>query len=1382
MTHIVLRTCTEIREEDSRHPSEGSSLPLEDFREKDAYVLLGAPGAGKTTSFEKEKAECPGGHCVTARDFTTLDGNMPEWRDKTLFVDGLDETRAGSTDGRTPLDNIRANLDRLGRPRFRLSCREADWFGANDRDHLKTVSRDGSITVLRLDPLSGDDIREILRMQSGIGDPDTFIAKASEKGIDGLLANPQSLGMLAAAVTGGVWPETRMGTFELSCRTLFYEHNNEHQIAKLGSVDISHLMNAAGRLCTVQLLTGATGYTPTGDGSEQGYPGLEKITGENREIFCDVLGTKLFEAPSEGRVTPVHRQIAEFLAARYLAVLIESGLPVTRVLAMMTGHDGVVVSELRGLSAWLAAHSKPSRAEIIARDPIGTVLYGDVREFSTDEKRQVLECLEREAKRNPWFVGGIRMDSRLGDIVTPDMEKEFRKILDHPARDDARQSFVLILIEMLVHGKPLPGLADLMSKIVRDEKWKQGVKHSALEALVGRRENGQPATAPLVALLADVNAGLISDPDDDLLGSLLIELYPAKLSVTEVLQYLRTPKKASHFGRYHLFWIGRAPENSTSDQLAELLDALVARYGQPRVEVQTHPQPDRLLRRVPLVVLSRFLKTSKEEVELNRLFDWLGAAAWVGDWDHDIGIGAQEAGQIAHWLRSRPALCKSLIELGLKRCVDSAECTTVSEFNRCMFMEEQRRLFGFARPPDFGSWCLDQAIAAEDRNAAIWLMGRVAEAVYHHLFDKGLSREVVERRIAEHVVLKKAFIEMLRQLEESRGLDREHRETQETQENQLQRQWCDRVTPHEAELRENRGQPALLYDLAKVYLGGFVDVPGKIPQDRLRNLLDDDYLIEAVLDGFRGSIRRSDVPSADEIIRLGVRNQTHHLALPIVAGLEETVRIQPNIPLDEMQIRLALAIHYTVPLWPLYTGSNAPPADRPPSWFPLLLKSHPHVVADVLIRSARSKLHNGMNSAAGLYELAHSPDHAEVARLASLPLLKAFPVRCTERQLLSLSILLHAALLHCEKTSFLELMNRKLAHRSMNVAQRVYWLAAGLLVSPHTYLEKLESYVARSQRRVWRLAEVIATIYDVPRELIQRMDIPALKLLIRLIGSSCRPFTFSSDPDGSDSEKGGIVTPAMETGFRILEFINRLALMPSLAVTEALESLSADDNLLHWRSQLIDAAYRQNTIRREAEFHHCDVGQVLQVLDNRRPTNAADLAALTTEYLHKISGNIRDGNTSDWRQYWNVDPHNRAQNPKPEDACRDALLSDLQNGLKQLGIDAQPEGHYANNKRSDIRVSYGGFNVPVEIKKSDHRNLWSAIKRQLIAKYTRDPNANGFGIYLVFWFGEAYFQSPESGLRPKSAAELEQRLRDTLSAHEKLKISICVIDVAKPEI
>ena len=89
-------------------------------------------------------------------------------------------------------------------------------------------------------------------------------------------------------------------------------------------------------------------------------------------------------------------------------------------------------------------------------------------------------------------------------------------------------------------------------------------------------------------------------------------------------------------------------------------------------------------------------------------------------------------------------------------------------------------------------------------------------------------------------------------------------------------------------------------------------------------------------------------------------------------------------------------------------------------------------------------------------------------------------------------------------------------------------------------------------------------------------------------------------------------------------------------------------------------------------------------------------------------------------------------------------------------------------------------NVPIEIKKNSHQDLWSAIKNQLIAKYTRDPETEGYGIYLVFWFGKELCKPPGSGTRPQSATELKERLIDSLTTDEQHKISICVVDVAEP--
>ena len=1365
MTHLVRRTCTEIGGDDRRDEPASSSRPLGEFRERDAYVLLGAPGAGKTKAFEKEAAECPNGFPVTARDFVTFD-DRPECHGATLFIDGLDEMRAGAADGRTPFDEFRRKLDTLGRPGFRLSCREAHWFGADDRSHLKSVSPDGKVTVLRLDPLSEDDIREILRRGRTIEDADAFVAVARDRGIDGLLANPLSLRMLAEAVADGVWPETRMETFEQACRKLVREHNVQHLLAAPHGEDVSRLLNVAGRLCAVQLLTGNAGYTLSPAAPDaRDYPRLDEVPCDDRHVLRHVLDTKLFDAPSEdsleSRAVPVHRQIAEFLAARYLASLIDDGLPIGRILSLIVGHDGIVVSELRGLSAWLAAHSRTARAELIARDPLGTLLYGDVLEFSTHEKLHVLDGVSRETKIRPWIAGTLEREPRLADLATPDMAEHFGRMLSEPVRDDGRQSIVLLLLTAVRNGQAIPSLADLIVKIVRDDTWLQGVRSAALDALIRHRGRYGQTTHEFRAFLAEVVAGAVSDPADDFLGSLLIELYPAELSVPELLQYLRTPRKPSYLGLYFSFWIKHIHEKSPAVQLAGLLDLIVDNIGSLRPALAGTVGAINYLRLVPVRLLKQAMHALKDEVPIDRLFDWLGVVS-----DPALRISPRDTSFISLWLTRHPDVLKALIALAAQRWSGSRS------FSRCMHGME-RVLFRTPWPPD---WCLDMAMAATDRDAAEYFICRVADFIHSNPRGDALTRDEAERRLTDNSELMASFARRLAVRGEDVSLESGIRERDDETRRQRQRKWREHVEAHEQELRENRGPPDLLHNLAAAYFGNFVDVEGDTPLHRLRNLIGNrGSLIAAVLQGLRDSIERDDLPTSAEIIRLGTQNRTHCLAWPIMAGLEEAVHggSGPGLPVDEERLRLALAIHYTVAM-PFA-------APRPPSWFPPLLASHPDVISEVLVQSVLSGMHAGADPSANLYDLVQSRDHENVARLASLPLLRKIPVRCTDRQLFALSILLKAALLHCEHASLLELAREKLSHRSMNVAQRVYWLAAGAIASPSSFTTDLMRFVSGNERRIRHLAEFVVSRLRLPESLLRILDVSTLGLLIRLTSSSFRPLSPRFHFAHGDAEQGGPVTLGMEAGLGIAHFIDRLASLPSRNASEALEELSCDASLRPWRAHLVDAAYRQKVLRRGHDFRHFGIGEVVEVLDNRRPANAADLAALTMSYLREIARRIRDDNTSDWRQYWNVDPHNRPLAPKPEDACRDALLSDLQAKLMGLHIDAQPEGRYAEDKRSDIRVFHGGFNVPVEIKKSCHRNLWSAIKKQLIARYTRDPATDGYGIYLVFWHGVRKCQPGELGTVPKNATELEDRLRDTMSNEEARLISILVVDVAKPK-
>ena len=192
----VDRTCTEVLPAGSDRRSSPESHPLKDYRDVPAYVLLGDPGAGKSTAFEMECEALADRACrIDARDFVAFDpGDHPEWRGKTLFIDALDEVRAGLPDARTPFDAIRGRLDKLGRPRFRLSCREADWLGQNDRKRLASVvPHDSRITVLRLDPLTRAEVERILDARGDMTDAGGFIDQAAAQRVDGLLGNPLTL-------------------------------------------------------------------------------------------------------------------------------------------------------------------------------------------------------------------------------------------------------------------------------------------------------------------------------------------------------------------------------------------------------------------------------------------------------------------------------------------------------------------------------------------------------------------------------------------------------------------------------------------------------------------------------------------------------------------------------------------------------------------------------------------------------------------------------------------------------------------------------------------------------------------------------------------------------------------------------------------------------------------------------------------------------------------------------------------------------------------------------------------------------------------------------------------------------------------------------------
>ena len=1346
MNGIVSRTCTEIPLGEENRNREKNTRPLKDFRSESAYVLLGDPGAGKTTAFVSECRALGNCAClVDARDFIALDLNShPEWREKTLFVDGLDEVRAGSFDVRTPFDEIRRRLDGLGRPRFRLSCRTADWLGGNDRRHLQSVFPEAGVTVLQLDPLSERQVVEILTALQDIDDPDDFVRKARERGVYGLLENPQTLNMLAEVVRGGRgWPDSRKETFEMACRQMVQEHNDEHQAVSEpeGPPPPDQLLDVAGRLCAIQLLSGAAGFSLRSNEASEDFPTLDRFDRDSLELLRRAVGTKLFKGAPVDRFVPIHRHIAEFLGARHLTRLIETGLLTRRILSLIGGDDGIVVTEMRGLSAWLAAHCSESRAALIDRDPIGVGQYGDVSEFSIDEKRALLRALCREASR----LGRIwRLADACRALATPETEPEFRQILETDDRSDEQQEFTYFVLCVLTLGAPISDLSDKLLEIARDDTYRSSINVLAIDAFV-RSYPGQDLSNKLRSLLTDVQSGNKSDPDNEILGVLLTNLYPREVSASEVWKFFPANWNPDLIGSDSQFWCRDLIRKSSDADVAQLLDSFKERCKDlwPALELRYWTD-------VPVKLLVRGLNAHGERLSTKTLYDWL----YIGcSWD---GFDQESIQEIRLWLEQHPAVQKAVIVEGIDRWEPEA-----GEF-RAHAREVDRCLYGATRPADFGRWCLDQAVSKANTSWRVseYLFERAFRALRDQNLNEGLSLELLRKRAREHERLTDSLSRLRAPLSNPRiRLDAERRHQDILEKHRRQKkEWLDHVRSQESALRENRATPVLLHQMALKYLQ--LEFAGRDGKDAIAELLQGDQsLIDATLQGLRSTVDRGDVPDVARILALRRKHREHFLVRPYLAGLAEIENIAPVdvSKWDDSRVRKATAFYYCT-----FHGEYRP------EWYLMLLENFPETVADVYVQFAVAEFRRGTEIFPKTRELAHDPRHRWVAQHATLRVLRAFPIRCKVKHLWGLDQLIWAAIQHADRALLRELIDRKLSLKSMNVAQRVHWLAAGTTISPGAHKDSLEDFVKDRERRLSHLVEFYW--FDGPDQFsFGELEISVVELLIRLVGSSVSP--------NESAEMDGVIIPAPNSLGFVNRFIQFLASSSDRCTGNSLDTLVYDPELSDWRTVLSRARDAQRVIWRDARYRHPSIEQVCRTLNGGSPANAADLAALVVDWLNEIGKQIRTGNTDDWRQYWN-EVRGRICSPRHENFCRDAILSDLRLRLQPQGVDAQREGQYARDTRADIRVSCRDFHVPVEIKKNSHPNLWRACRTQLIEQYTRDPATDGYGIYLVFWFGPRLTQRSPYGRRPANPKELRERLEKTLSNDERRKISIKVIDVS----
>jgi predicted NACHT family NTPase len=1313
--------------------------PFSQFAEQPNIVLLGDPGAGKTYTF-REAAAASGARLLTARSFLVTPASKSE---DTLFIDGLDERRAGRGD-RDTIDALVEKLFEVGPRKVRISCRAADWLGESDLSSLRPYfASSGEPAVLLLESLTPAEQSAVLVAQDmNTSDAGSFIREAQERGLGDFLENPQNLIMLLRAVRSGKWPATRKELFELSTHLMLQEFNSERARAGAGIYSVDELRPVAGAAFAARLVSDIEAISLTDQEGSNEIPSYRSLSIVDRTRLQAALGRRVFVAgPAAETVDYAHRTTAEYLGAAWLAEAVRSGLPFGRLQALM-GVDGHPATELRGLHAWLAVHLPEYADRLVDTDPYGVLTYGDAASLTTSSCVHLVRALGRLSQTDPWFRFGNGRSPSIGGLARPDMIDEFRAVLKSPVAGPGVRS---IVVEALALGTPLPDMKDDLFDVLVRQQSAYGERLHALLALFRMGANGEAAIAGAYAQLGSDEAAL------RLRGEIIAKLYGRSFGPSDIVELLKDTWDNDERTTSHVLWslaneipLGDLPEVLAGlERLVPRQDVnrrnaweVAAFYERVLIRAWASPgpfDPDRALKwlRVRRSILGAYTSNRAEKLlaALREAPDRLRAIA-----DRFLTTFVADDKSWLKFARFREA---TLFEISVDDLLDD-----VVRHMKAGERGSAKELFLYE-------------LAFSLAHAAAEAHGRATFDELYGLADVRADLQPVRVRGTLCALPAGYFPDATSPADDPAGIDPD-----------VQR----RNFENDADAIRSGRHLGWLDWVAKIYFAIFSDVDQSAnPRARLAAVLGDANT-QTALEGLQATLTRQDLPSMNAVVTLAAQNQHYDWWHALIAGLNERWNANPNFDGISDELLCALLVFDITNSITVTRDNQMSTLVHP--WKEAALRDRPELVRDAYLAITRARLGAGQQYINGLHELLTEASLQPFRTGIALELLRDFP----NAPVYQLGGLLSAAV--NDPAAHADVL--AVAHRvltggaAVDGQQHDMWLAAAYVLSPAQYQRDVEMRALAQPAFVFELrARTGFERYG--ENLRASLPLPQLEFLARLTGSLYPDAPF---PHGG---AWGEQNPwdASEY-FRALT--TTISSMPSAAATNALERLETNATLVSYKPHLLHALASQRARRRDAEYDRPDWPRTVKALANGAPATAADLHALLVAHLQDEAKRVARTNTDVYKSFWNVDQYSRPTAPRPEEACRDTLIDRLRTVLTPLGISVEPEGHMAGDRRADISVAMPGRKILCELKRDYHSEVWRAAVDQLERFYAHDPEAHGFGVYVVFWFGNnrpsAIPPPPGGADLPQSAAEMERMLRDRLPAGLRNRLAIVVLDVS----
>jgi hypothetical protein len=445
-------------------------------------------------------------------------------------------------------------------------------------------------------------------------------------------------------------------------------------------------------------------------------------------------------------------------------------------------------------------------------------------------------------------------------------------------------------------------------------------------------------------------------------------------------------------------------------------------------------------------------------------------------------------------------------------------------------------------------------------------------------------------------------------------------------------------------------------------------------------------------------------------------------------------------------------------------------------WATELTRSHRQLVVDVFFAVIDAELKAKRSYINALSELRSRPVFLHIRSHVAIDVLRAHPDVSGQqlRQLLECaaaerSNLEELCALACQKIG---------SNQSTDDETFRQWLACATFLSPERFIDEFVARLRLDAALLWVLRDF--QLAEGPEETWSKRQIPlTVQNLEALIIAVAAHFPSAPYPVGGYSGN----TNPWDGSEYLGSLVSRLSAIPSAEAAESVSRLCGHPDLVTYRDFIKHAAHNQQTRRRETEYEQPSWAQTLSSLANQSPANVADLHALIVHTLHDVANTVAHANNDVYKRFWNEDRYGRTTDPKPEESCRHVLIDLLRVRLAPLKVSIDPEGHMAGGKRADMVATFDGkYRIPIELKRNYHSDVWTAPMAQLDRLYTSDPQAHGFGVYGVFWFGNAEGRqtpvAPLSGSRPSTATAMKSELDAGLPIDRRDRLAVVMFDVA----